>query len=129
MNSKPGTNQAAETNDFDFFPAFHIISRITKGVRMIKSDIIDAVSEKLTYNRPKAEMAVEDLLQLLKDSLKDGGRIELRGFGVFLVRPKKTGVGRNPKTGEQIPLQPGKVIKFKPSKDVLSAESAPQIIG
>ena len=94
---------------------------------MIKSDIINVVSEKLEYNRPKAEMAVEELLQLLKDSLKDGGRIELRGFGVFLVRPKKTGVGRNPKTGEQIPLQPGKVIKFKPSKDVLSPTTIPLV--
>lgn len=90
---------------------------------MIKSDIVNVVCEKLKYNRPRAEMAVEELLQIMKDDLKTGERIELRGFGVFLVRAKKTGVGRNPKTGEQIPLQPGRVIKFKPSKDVLTGDS------
>lgn len=89
---------------------------------MIKLDIVTAVSGTLEWNRPKAEMAVEELLQLLKSSLKETGRIELRGFGVFLVRPKKTGVGRNPRTGEQIPLEPGRVIRFKPSKDILSVE-------
>jgi len=89
---------------------------------MIKLDIVTAVSDTLEWNRPKAEMAVEELLQLLKSSLKEAGRIELRGFGVFLVRPKKTGVGRNPRTGEQIPLEPGRVIRFKPSKDILSIE-------
>ncbi len=89
---------------------------------MIKLDIVTAVSDTLEWNRPKAEMAVEELLQLLKSSLKETGRIELRGFGVFLVRPKKTGVGRNPRTGEQIPLEPGRVIRFKPSKDILSVE-------
>ncbi|MBI2841207.1 MAG: integration host factor subunit beta [Acidobacteria bacterium] len=90
---------------------------------MIKSDIVNVICERLKYNRPRAEMAVEELLQIMKDDLKTGERIELRGFGVFLVRAKKTGVGRNPKTGEQIPLQPGRVIKFKPSKDVLTGDS------
>ncbi len=90
---------------------------------MIKSDIVNVICEKLKYNRPRAELAVEELLQIMKDDLKTGERIELRGFGVFLVRAKKTGVGRNPKTGEQIPLQPGRVIKFKPSKDVLTGDS------
>lgn len=99
--------------------------QLSKGDIMIKSDIVNVVSEKLKYNRPKAELAVEELLHTMKEELKAGGRIELRGFGVFLVRPKKTGVGRNPKTGEQIPLQPGRVIKFKPSKDVLSGDSQP----
>ncbi len=91
---------------------------------MIKSDLVNAVAGALQYNRGQAEMVVEEVLRLMKGALKDGGRIELRGFGVFQVRRKKTGVGRNPKTGEQIPLQPGNVIKFKPSKDLL-AETPP----
>lgn len=95
---------------------------------MIKADLVESISGKVEYNRPKAEVAVESLLQLMKDALKDGGRIELRGFGVFLVRSKKTGVGRNPKTNEQVAIRPGRVVKFKPSKEMLlDAVAAPEL--
>jgi nucleoid DNA-binding protein len=42
----------------------------------------------------------------------------LRGFGVFTVKPRKTGVGRNPRTGTEVSINPGKAVRFKPGKDL-----------
>ena len=47
-----------------------------------------------------------------------GDRIELRGFGVFNVRPRKTGIGRNPRTGAEVTITPGKAVRFKPGKEL-----------
>ena len=47
---------------------------------------------------------------------------ELRGFGVFTVKPRKTGIGRNPRTGEEVSIPPGKAVRFKPGKELQSIE-------
>ena len=49
-------------------------------------------------------------------------RIELRGFGVFNVRPRKTGIGRNPRTGAEVSIPPGKAVRFKPGKELQSID-------
>lgn len=85
---------------------------------MIKQDIINMVAEKTGLTKIKAEMAVGSLFDAMKEALRRGQRIELRGFGVFYVRPRKRGVGRNPKTGEVVPIPEGKTIRFKPGKEL-----------
>ena len=52
--------------------------------------------------------------------MKRGERIELRGFGVFQVKPRKKGIGRNPRTGREVRIPPGKTIRFKPGKNLRS---------
>jgi nucleoid DNA-binding protein len=49
---------------------------------------------------------------------KDARHIELRGFGIFNVRPRKTGIGRNPRTGAEVAIPPGKAVRFKPGKEL-----------
>ena len=66
----------------------------------------------------KAEIAVEALFEAMKAAMQKGERIELRGFGVFVVKPRKRGVGRNPRTGTQVAIPEGKTIRFKPGKDL-----------
>ncbi len=66
----------------------------------------------------KAEAAVETVFESLKRALTNGDRIELRGFGVFNVRPRKTGIGRNPRTGAEVSITPGRAVRFKPGKDL-----------
>ena len=66
--------------------------------------------------RVKAALAVDTILRSMKEALRDGKRIELRGFGVFQVRDRKKGVGRNPKTGVEVAITPGKTVRFKPGK-------------
>ncbi len=70
----------------------------------------------------KAEQAVEALFHSMKEALTRGERIELRGFGVFVVKPRKRGVGRNPRTGEEVAIPSGKTIRFKPGKELQAHE-------
>ena len=72
--------------------------------------------------RNKAEAAVDTVFESLKKALASGDRIELRGFGVFNVRPRKTGIGRNPRTGAEVNIPPGKAVRFKPGKELQSIE-------
>jgi nucleoid DNA-binding protein len=86
---------------------------------LIKQDIVHQVIERTGLPRVKAEAAVETVFDSLKRALTRGDRIELRGFGVFNVRPRKTGVGRNPRTGAEVSITPGRAVRFKPGKDLL----------
>lgn len=85
---------------------------------MIKIDIVNQVAEKTGVAKQKAEQVVDSLFNAMKDALAEGNRIELRGFGVFVVKPRKRGVGRNPRTGEEVPIPAGNTIRFKPGKDL-----------
>ena len=85
---------------------------------MIKLDIVNAVVNKTGVSRTKAEQAVETVFEAMKTALGKGERIELRRFGVFNVRPRKTGIGRNPRTGQEVSIPPGKAVRFKPGKEL-----------
>jgi nucleoid DNA-binding protein len=85
---------------------------------LIKQDIIHHVIERTGLPRNKAEAAVDTVFESLKKALAAGDRIELRGFGVFNVRPRKTGIGRNPRTGAEVTITPGKAVRFKPGKEL-----------
>ncbi len=85
---------------------------------MIKQDLIQRVVERTGLPRTKAESAVDAIFEAMKGALGDSDRIELRGFGVFTVKPRKTGVGRNPRTGTEVTIAPGKAVRFKPGKDL-----------
>jgi len=89
---------------------------------VIKLDLINEVVTKTGVTKTKAEMAVETVFESMKKSLAKGDRIELRGFGVFTVRPRKTGIGRNPRTGAEVNIPPGKAVRFKPGKELQSIE-------
>lgn len=85
---------------------------------MIKQDILHRVIERTGLPRTKAEHAVDNVFESLKQAMAQGQRIELRGFGVFNVRPRKTGIGRNPRTGTEATIPPGKAVRFKPGKEL-----------
>ena len=89
---------------------------------MIKSDIINGVVNRTGITRTKAEISVETVFGAMKKALERGDRIELRGFGVFTVKPRKTGIGRNPRTGAQVTIPPGKAVRFKPGKELQSLQ-------
>ena len=91
---------------------------------MIKLDIVNAVVTKTGVSRTKAEQAVETVFAAMKKALGKGERIELRRFGVFNVRPRKTGIGRNPRTGEEVNIPPGKAVRFKPGKELQGIEES-----
>ncbi len=85
---------------------------------MIKQDLIQRIVERTGLPRSKAEASVDAIFDAMKRSLIEGDRIELRGFGVFTVKPRKTGIGRNPRTGHEVTIAPGKAVRFKPGNDL-----------
>jgi len=85
---------------------------------VIKLDIVNAVVNRTGVSRTKADQAVETVFEAMKNALGKGERIELRRFGVFNVRPRKTGIGRNPRTGQEVSIPPGKAVRFKPGKEL-----------
>ncbi len=89
---------------------------------MIKQDIINEVVNRTGISESKAAAAVETVLEGMKWALSRGERIELRGFGIFSVRPRKLGIGRNPRTGTAVALAPGKAVRFKPGKGLRTLE-------
>src|ERR1700687_699830 len=92
------------------------------GTSVIKLDIINEVVNRTGITKTKAELAVETVFESMKKALSTGERIELRGFGVFNVRPRKTGIGRNPRTGAEVSIPPGKAVRFKPGKELQSID-------
>ena len=85
---------------------------------MIKQDLVQRVVDVTGLPRQRAEQTVDTIFESLKQALAAGDRIELRGFGVFTVRPRKTGIGRNPRTGAEVSIAPGKAVRFKPGKEL-----------
>jgi DNA-binding protein HU-beta len=102
--------------------AYSLKHQEPNGVPVIKLDIINEVVNKTGITKSKAEVAVEAVFETMKKALTKGDRIELRGFGVFNVRPRKTGIGRNPRTGAEVNIPPGKAVRFKPGKELQSID-------
>lgn len=90
--------------------------------RLIKQDLIQRIVERTGLPRNKAEASVDAIFGAMKGALAQGDRIELRGFGVFTVKPRKTGVGRNPRTGKKVDITPGRAVRFKPGKELQALE-------
>ena len=94
---------------------------------MIKLDIVNAVVNKTGVTRTKAEQAVETVFEAMKNALGKGERIELRRFGVFNVRPRKTGIGRNPRTGAEVNIPPARRSASSPARNCSPSTSCPHL--
>ena len=85
---------------------------------MNKSDLISAIKEKTSLSRKDAETVIDTFFDTITQSIVSGGRVEIRGFGSFMVKDYKPYVGRNPKTGSQIQVPPKKLPFFKVGKEL-----------
>ncbi len=83
---------------------------------MTKADIIEAVYEQIGFSKKEAAEVVELVFETMKETLTEGEKIKISGFGNFVVRPKRARTGRNPQTGEQITISARRVLTFKPSQ-------------
>ena len=90
---------------------------------MTKADIIDAVYRRIGFSRKEASEAVELVFETMKETLESGEGIKLSGFGNFVVRDKRSRIGRNPETGRMLVIDERRVVTFKASpvlKDALN---------
>ena len=85
---------------------------------MTKSDLIEKLSEQGRLSKKQAEMVVALVFDSMMSAMKSGDRIEIRGFGSFKVKHYKPYVGRNPKTGEKVEVNPKKLPFFKVGKEL-----------
>ena len=85
---------------------------------MNRSDLINALKDKMALSRKDAEKVVDMFFDALKVTLSKGERVEIRGFGSLTVKNYKPYVGRNPKTGEQINVTSKKLPFFKVGKEL-----------
>lgn len=80
-----------------------------------RTDLSEAVYQKLGLSRIESAELVETVLDIISDRIVEGESVKLSSFGSFLVRSKNERIGRNPKTGEEVPITPRRVMVFKPS--------------
>ncbi|NUM88036.1 MAG: integration host factor subunit alpha [Bdellovibrionales bacterium] len=88
---------------------------------MTKADIIEAVYSKVGISKKESADLVEMVFDAMKETLSKGEKIKISGFGNFLVREKRSRMGRNPQTGEAMEISARRVLTFRPSQ-VLKAE-------
>jgi integration host factor subunit alpha len=80
-----------------------------------RADLAEAVYEAVGLSRSESAELVERVLALVSEALVRGENVKLSSFGSFQVRSKNERIGRNPKTGEEVPILPRQVLVFKPS--------------
>ena len=86
---------------------------------LTKSDLIEALSRNQKHlERKDVELAVKGLLEKMSQELASGNRIEIRGFGSFSLHFRAARMGRNPKSGDAVPLRGKYVPHFKPGKEL-----------
>lgn len=81
-----------------------------------KADIVDKVYDKIGFSKKEASDLVELVFDTLKNTLADGEKIKISGFGKFEVKQKKERIGRNPQTGDRITISARRVLNFSPSQ-------------
>lgn len=85
---------------------------------MNKSELVEALANEKNLTYKKSEEIVNIIFDSMSETLTQGGRIEIRGFGSFIVKDYKAYMGRNPKTGEVINVNPKKLPFFKVGKEL-----------
>ena len=82
---------------------------------LTRMDLSEAVFREVGLSRNESAQLVESVLQHVSDALVRGETVKISSFGTFSVRAKSSRMGRNPKTGEEVPISPRRVLSFRPS--------------
>ena len=85
------------------------------GKTLTRMDLSEAVFREVGLSRNESAQLVEAVIQYMSDALVAGEQVKISSFGTFSVRAKKQRMGRNPKTGEEVPISPRRVLSFRPS--------------
>lgn len=85
------------------------------GNTATRSDLSEAVYREIGLSRNESAQMVETILERISQALVNGENVKISSFGTFAVREKGPRMGRNPKTGEEVPIGPRRVLVFRPS--------------
>ncbi len=95
---------------------------------LTRMDLSESVFREVGLSRNESSALVESVLQHISDALVNGESVRISSFGTFSIRDKSARVGRNPKTGEEVPIHPRRVLTFRPShlmKDRVASGNKP----
>ncbi len=82
---------------------------------LTRMDLSEAVFREVGLSRNDSSQLIESVLEYMSDALVKGEQVKISSFGTFSVRDKSARVGRNPKTGQEVPINPRRVLTFRPS--------------
>jgi len=80
---------------------------------MTKADIVEIIHQKIGFGRKESTEIVEQVFEIIQETLESGEKVKLSGFGNFVVRQKRPRRGRNPKSGHELIISGRKVVTFK----------------
>jgi integration host factor subunit alpha len=83
---------------------------------LTRADLSETLHRNIGLSRTESADMVNNVLDLVSDALIEGQSVKLSSFGTFMVRAKRARMGRNPKTGEEVPITPRRVLVFRPSQ-------------
>jgi len=83
---------------------------------MTKADIVEIVFEKVGFSKKDVGMVIEEIFEVVKNTLEKGEKVKISGFGNFTIRQKRARRGRNPQTGTEITIDERRVMTFKASQ-------------
>lgn len=83
---------------------------------LTRADLADALNRKVGLSRSESLSMVEAILEHMSGALEAGENVKISGFGTFLLRDKRQRIGRNPKTGVEVPITPRRVLTFRASQ-------------
>jgi len=86
------------------------------GKTITRADLSEAVYQEVGLSRNESAELVESVLEEVSQNLVAGDNVKISSFGSFIVRSKDGRIGRNPKTGEEVPIEPRRVLVFRPSQ-------------
>jgi integration host factor subunit alpha len=86
------------------------------GKTVTRADLVEALAKRANMQRGDANRLLTRMLEMMQDAMVDGKTVKLSRFGNFNVRAKRQRIGRNPKTGEEVPITPRRVVTFRPSQ-------------
>lgn len=85
---------------------------------LTRADIAELLNKQIGLSRAESAELVEQVLDLVTDALTTGQNVKISGFGTFVLRDKNERIGRNPKTGIEVPITPRRVLTFRPSQSL-----------
>lgn len=89
---------------------------MASATTLTRADLADSVHHEIGLSRAESSKLIEQILDHMSDALADGQNVKISGFGSFVLRDKGERIGRNPKTGVEVPIAPRRVLTFRASQ-------------
>jgi len=92
---------------------------------MTKNEMVGMIGGKIEFPKADIEKILDEFVKVTQNTLKAGEKVSLTGLGNFILKERKARIGRNPKTGARVDVPAKKMVKFKPSKELIEIIQTP----